>query len=230
LLIQRARFATMENRLSDALEDLAITTATNNREVPAHMWIAHAVAVRRLADYALAKADRTTAKARAAEAFDIVTRGAAYQVATFTRDNWLDAARIALICALAEDQPAKRIAFQGKLGYWVSEAAKRTPPGDEPPERSEAKLLAAQGAEAIVAGLVFLDQGKADEAKAAFAKAAERAAASIQSNESLAAKGGPLPRPFPYRVLALARHFLGDAAGQQQATQAADAAGRSNPE
>jgi tetratricopeptide (TPR) repeat protein len=230
LLIDRARFAFFEGRPAEAIEDLAITTATNNVEVPAHMWIAHAVGVRRLADAALSKGDKAGARKRAVEATDIVKRGQAYQRATFTRDHLLEGARVLLLNALTAEKPADRLPNMALVQYWVSEAGKRPPPGDEPRERTAAKLEAAHAIQALVEGLVHQDEGKAAEAKAAFQRAADRASAAIAANDALASAGGLLPTPFPWRLLALARHFLGDAGGAQQATAAADEAGKHNPE
>jgi hypothetical protein len=230
MLLQRARLATLEGRLDEAVEDQAITTATNNVEVPAHMWVAHAVGLRRLAEAALSKNDRATARKHALAAYDVVKRGAAWQRAKFTREHYLEAARVLLVNALLATGAAERVPLQSVMRHYVTEAGNRPAPGDEPAGRIEARLAAARAAQAVVDGLTLEDQGKAEESKAAFEAATAQAKAAIAADETAAQNGGSLPTPFPHRVLALARHFAHDAAGAQAATQAANAASARNPE
>jgi hypothetical protein len=230
MLLQRARLATLEGRLDEAVEDLAITTETNNVEVPAHMWVAHAIGLRRLAEAALSKNDRPTAAKHAAAAYDVVKRGAAWQRAKFTREHYLEAARVLLVNALLANGAAERVPLQSVMKHYVTEAGNRPAPGDEPAGRVEARLAAVRAAQAIVDGLTLKDQGKVAESKVAFETAVAQAKAAIAADEGVAANGGPLPTPFPHRVLALAKHFADDAAGAQAATQAANAASAKNPE
>jgi hypothetical protein len=230
MLIQRANLATLEGRLDTALADLAITTQTNNNEVPAHMWIAHGAGLRRLAEAALLKNDRATAKKHALAAYDVVKRGVAWQRGKYTRDHYLEAARVLFVNALVADGAAERVPLQSYMKHYVSEATRLPARPDEEPSKSEARLAVARAMQGIVDGLTLADQGKGAESKASLEAASGEATAATRSEEASARQGGSLPASFPHRVLALARHFLGDAAGSQAATQAANAAQSKNPE
>ena len=93
-MIRRGEHRFLVGSVKEAIDDFAITTATNNTSVPAHMWLAHARGVRRLIELALAKGDAKLGTGWASKAIEIAKNGEAWKGAEFPQDQWFEWVRI----------------------------------------------------------------------------------------------------------------------------------------
>lgn len=229
-LVRRAEHRFLRGDLTGALEDLAITTQTNNTSVPAPMWLAHTRGARRVLELALAKGDAAAAAGWAAKGVDIAKSGEAWKSAEFTQEQWLEGARVVALAAGLQTALDKLTPLRGLLGYYVKEAAKAAPPPWADADAARSQVLAA---EALVAGVearyARLSKNEAEAARqAAAAEAKAREAVSLA--EKAAQGGGPLPAAFPYRALAEALRAGGKAADATAAEKAAWAAAAKHPD
>ncbi len=229
-LIRRAAHRIQTQTFQEALEDLAITTQTNNLSVPAHMWHAHARGARLLVEIALAKADARAAAGWSRKGVDVVKNGEAWKSAEFPQDQWLEGVRVlALACEVETTLEAVR-PLRGLLDWYVKQAAQDAPPPYQAPEVTKAKVLTAQAALAVVDARLARLQKKEAEATAALAKAETAVREAIGLREEAAKAGGLLPGAFAYHVLGDVQRLQGKAAEAAATDKLAWGASARNPE
>jgi tetratricopeptide (TPR) repeat protein len=229
-LIRRAEHRFLEQRFQDAIDDVAITTQTNNLSVPAHMWHAHARAARRVVEIGLAKNDVRSALGWARKAVEVVKSGEAWKSAEFSQDQWLEGVRVLTLACEVEATQEALGSLRGLMGYYVREAAKDAPPAYEAAEVTRAKVLAAQAALALVeARFARVLKKEADAAKF-LAESEKLARESIALREGVAKAGGLLPASFAWHVLADVLRLTGRAPDAAEADKQAWAAQARNPE
>jgi serine/threonine-protein kinase len=211
-LIRRAAHRIQTTQFQEALEDLAITTQTNNLSVPAHMWHAHARGTRLLVEIALAKGDTRAADGWAKKAVDVVQKGEAWKSAEFTQDQWLEGVRVLALACEIEATKEGLTPLRGLLGWYVKQAGATAAPPYQAAEVTRAKLATAQAALALVnARYARLEKKEADAVKhLAAAEASVREAIALR--EQAAQTGGLLPGAFPYHVLADVQRLAGKTA------------------
>lgn len=229
-LIRRGEHRFLVGSVKEAIDDFAITTQTNNTSVPAHMWLAHARGVRRLIELAVAKNDPRLATGWAAKAIEIVKNGEAWKGTEFPQDQWLEWVRVVWLSTTLQATGAELNPQQSLLRFYVGEAAKCAPAPYQPADLTRSKALAAQAA-LDTALARFARLSKKDAEATPRAAAAEKGAReAIALAEAVAQAGGPLPGPFPYRILADALRLLGKTDEAAQAEKSASGAALRNPD
>ncbi len=229
-LIRRAQMYGLQKQRDKMIEDVAHTTKTNNTEVPAHMWVAHATAARRVAQAWAKAGNAREALLWAKKAWKVAEDGASWQEDKLSRQQWLDLARVLFTHAALAPSTEDPTALHGKLRYWVQLAAKVQPTGQVESDVAKARLLIGQAAERYLHGLVMRRGGKQTEATKALANAAAKAAQAIGIQKAVEAKGGTRLDPLPYEVQGAIFAAQGKTAEASQALAAATKANLANPD
>ncbi len=223
-LIRRAQMHWLKGDSKSMIADVAHTTKTNNEEVPAHMWVAHATAARRLAQAWGREGNTESAYGWAQKASKVAEDGASWTEDKLTRQQWLDLARVLFVQATLMPPGTDPTALHGKMRYWVSEAAKRKPEGWMPADMAKARLTTGQAAERYLQGLVFAKRGQKANRDKAFAEANKHLEAAIALGRRVAKDGGRLEDGLPYEVLAALTAAMGkDATAARSAAAKAQA-------
>jgi hypothetical protein len=229
-LVRRAEFHRLRGDTEAMMADVAHTTKTNNEEVPAHMWVAHATAARRLAQAHAVKGEAAQALDWAQKAAKVAEDGASWREADLSRQQWLDLARVLFVNATLLQPTEDPTALHGKTRYWVEMAAKVPAAGALAPEVAEARLTIGRATERYLQGRVLRFRQQEPEAVAAFEDASRLAGEAVAKRKAVAAAGGMLEDALPYEVQAAALAALGRSAEAQAAAAAGRAASLRNPD
>ncbi len=229
-LIRRARMYRLEQQPRKTMADVAHTTKTNNTEVPAHMWVAHATEARRVAQAWARSGNATEALAWAKKAAKVSEDGVGWQDVNLTRQQWLDMARVLFVQATLMPAGGDPTALHGKIRYWVGEAAKVKPAAWVEPAVAAARLLVGQATERYVYGRLMGHRGKQGEATKAWAEAAAKVADALRLQKAVEAQGGTRIDPLPYEVQAAIFTAQGKTTEAQAARAAAAQANAQNPD
>ncbi|MHC5009555.1 MAG: serine/threonine-protein kinase, partial [Planctomycetota bacterium] len=223
-LLRRAQWHLLQGDWRQYLDDLAITTQTDNTEVPAKMWVAHAAGLRRAAEANLARRRPEQGRQLANQALAIIKKGIAWQRSQglkFTRDQWLEAARVIFVNHLALDDATNRTAIHGLMKWYVSQAEESPAPTYEAEALAKSKLLTMKAALALVESQKLEQDGNGEGAAQQLEAARTWIGEAVQLREALATTGGELPAAFPFVVMAKTMRMLGK---PQLAGRAADRA------
>jgi serine/threonine-protein kinase len=229
-LIRRAQYHRLKGDSENMIADVAHTTKTNNVEVPAHMWVAHATAARRVAEAWAAQGNAAQAYQWAQKASKVAEDGASWQEDKLSRQQWLDLGRVLFVQAVQLPAGENPNALHGKLRYWVSMAEKQPLNPWVAPEVDAARLLTAKAMVDYLAGLKAALQGNAGAKGTALTAALEQVDRAIAMLRQVAAGGGVLEDPLPYEVKAAVLTAAGRGSEATAATQAARKAGQRNPD
>jgi serine/threonine-protein kinase len=229
-LLRRGEFHQLQGKLKEYVDDVAWNTQTANNLVPAHMWIAHAKALRRVAEAAVAQGKPEDAAKWAEAAKEVAKKGEQWQGSVLTQDQWLEMARVVFLGAQLQATEPTLTPLDGLLGYYVKEATKAAAPADFSAERSKGRVLAAQAARALVEGRLLRLRKNETAAAAKIEAARVLAEQAIQVRDALARSGGLLPESFPFQVLAEVLSAQGKRDESVRARQAAAAAAQRNPD
>ena len=181
-----------------------ITREENESYVPRYVWIAHAGALRRLAQAGLWQQQgpaRTQAAKYAEAAWKKAKKGAAYREAEFTRADWLEFVNVAWVRSLYLSGAQELASTASMMRWWSGKDLAAKLPASPLEVRG---LKAAEAMATMTEGLHKYRTNNAEGAQAAFAAAAELAKEAIQQQAADAAAGGLKPSPVPHRVLGFA--------------------------
>ena len=193
-LIRRAEFHRLRGESDKMIADVAHTTKTNNHEVPAHMWVAHATAARRLAQAYAGNASGAQGFEWARKAMKVAEDGASWQEDKLTRQQWLDLARVLFIYATMLPVSEDPTAVHGKLRYWVENAGKQPPAASLHADAAKAGMTTGRAMERLLHGMVMRFRQQADGATAAFEESSTLTSEAIALRKAVAAQGGPCSR------------------------------------
>jgi hypothetical protein len=221
-LIRRAEFHRLRGDSENMIADVAHTTKTNNHEVPAHMWVAHATAARRLAQAQADGGDGARGLEWVRKAMKVAEDGASWQEDKLNRQQWLDLARVLFVGAAMLPAGEDPTSVHGKLRYWVEMAGKQPPAASLHADAAKAGLTTGRAMERLLHGMVMRFREQEEAATGAFEDAASLTAAAIALRKGVAAQGGLLEDRLAYEVQAAVMRAL----GRSDATQAAVAAAR----
>ncbi len=144
-LLRRSEFRRLRGDAKQYIQDVAATTAVNSELVPARMWVAHFVGLRRQAEHALlpkqggnrprrggARADAAASR-MAEEALQVAKRGVQWtrvRGEPFTRIQWLEAGRVLVVKEMTLEPAEDRTALHGLLKWYLEQArVQPAPPG-----------------------------------------------------------------------------------------------------
>jgi serine/threonine-protein kinase len=233
LLLRRAEWHRIRDDWPKVLEDLATTTAIENTTVPDHMWVAHAQGLRRHAEHLALQRDPNAAYASAQEGLKVIKKGITWMRSErrrFTRDQWCEAARVALMVGWLAPETEDPTPTIGLMGWYLEQAALQPARGWEPEGYAESKLLALRAGLAGLEGKRLQIQRKDAEARTRREEARALALEAIRLREAVATAGGERPSAFDYMVLGRILRDLGSNDEAARAWERARVARAENPE
>ena len=214
----------------EMVDDVLHTTKTNNTEVPAHMWVAHARAERRVAQAFAKQGNLKSAREWAKRAMKVAEDGVGWQDTSFTRRQWLEMVRVLFVVSNVMAPTENPTAVHGKMKFWVEETAKAKPAAWVEADLAKARLLTAQAMERNLYGRVQQGRNQPAQAQKAFAAAAAMIDEALSLREAASAQGVRLPASLPYEVSAAIATSLGKTEEAESALQAARKASIQNPD
>ena len=229
-LIRRAEMFGVQGKTAEMVDDVAHTTKTNNAEVPAHMWVAHARALRRVGEAYALQGNAAAALEWARRAMSVAEDGVGWQDQNLTRGQWLEMARVLFFVSTVLPADEDPTALHGKIRYWVTEAGKAPAPVWVDGDVAKARLLTAQAMERNLYGRMMAFRKKDADAQKAYGEAAALITQAIELRDGAATRGVRLVSPLPYRVRAAIATSLGKPEEAAASLQAAQTASRANPD
>ena len=231
-LLRRAEWHRLNGDPVKELADLELTTAINSELVPPRMWVAHFNGLRRKAERLLGQRDGTAEKV-AREAQLLVRSGESWarrRKENFTREQWLDAARVLFVNHLAWKPEEDRTPLHGLMKWYLEQARAQPARPWVSADLAEARVLPLEAGLALAEAAMLKRRGQADEAAKRQADAVAKAQRAVALREQVAASGERLVAPYPYVVLAQVLHQAGRTAEVQAAMDEARTAAAKNPE
>ena len=229
-LIRRGALHRLQGRWKEYFEDLARTTKTNNTEVPAHAWVAHARSARHIAESWWVQGDLAQARTWTERAVDVAKRGVSWCEETFTQEQWLAMVRILFVAGAVQEPDTDALPLFGLARFWTQKATEAQRERACDPRIAKADLLEAQAVVGYLAGRADAKRNKSDEATKKLTAALKQADEALALRIEAASAVCPLPGKYTHQVRAALLRTLGQGAQAIAASKEAAAADRRNPD